>query len=104
LELFADQLPSTQPHELQFDCLISSLSGAGVAVSGAQSIVLGAGLGVVGGIAGAFAGYEIRTRLVKALKVPDLVIALLEDAVTIGAGASLSCRGFKQPRLGQGAF
>jgi uncharacterized membrane protein len=69
--------------------------GAGVAVSGAQSIVLGAVLGAVGGTAGAFTGYEVRTRLVKALKVPDLVIALLEDAVAI-AGASLLCRGSKR--------
>ena len=43
-------------------------------------------LGGVGGVAGAFAGYEARTRLVKTLKVPDTVVALLEDAVAIGGG------------------
>jgi len=41
---------------------------------------VGAVLGAVGGVAGAFAGYEARTRLVKALKVPDLVIAPLHDS------------------------
>lgn len=61
-------------------------------MSGAQSIVLGAVLGVVGGVAGAFAGYDARTRLVKALKVPDLVIALLEDAVAIGGGLFIVSR------------
>jgi uncharacterized membrane protein len=61
-------------------------------VSGAQSIVLGGVLGVVGGVAGAFAGYEVRTHLVKALKIPDLVIALLEDAVTVGGGLLIVSR------------
>ena len=49
-------------------------------------------LGAVGGVAGAFAGYEVRTRLVKALKVPDLVIALLEDAVAIAGGLFIVTR------------
>jgi uncharacterized membrane protein len=55
-------------------------------VAGTQSIAFGAVLGVAGGIGGAFAGYKVRTGLVKALKVPDLVIALLEDAVAIAGG------------------
>jgi uncharacterized membrane protein len=46
--------------------------------------VLGASLGAVGGIAGAFGGYQARTRLVRALEVRDFVIACLEDAVAIG--------------------
>jgi uncharacterized membrane protein len=89
-ELVTDQLPSTssrlKPVGLIARIILGGLSGASVAASGAQSIALGAVLGMAGGIAGAFAGYEARTRLVKALKVPDLVIALLEDAVAI-AGA-----------------
>jgi uncharacterized membrane protein len=72
--------------------VLCGLSGAGVAVSGAQSIVLGAFSGVVGGIVGAFAGYEVRTRIVKALKVPDLVVALLEDVVAIGGGLFIVSR------------
>jgi uncharacterized membrane protein len=96
VELIADKLPSTpsrtKPLGLIGRIVLGGLSGAGVTVSGAQSIVLGAVLGVAGGIAGAFAGYEVRTRLVKALKVPDLVIALLEDAVTIGGGLFIVSR------------
>ncbi len=88
--MIADKLPSTpsrtKPPGLIARIVLGGLSGAGVAVSGAQSIMLGAVLGVAGGIAGAFAGYEGRTRLVKALEVPDLVIALLEDAVAIAGG------------------
>jgi uncharacterized membrane protein len=41
-------------------------------------------LGAVGGVAGAFTGYEVRTRLVRTLKTPDFVVAVLEDAVAIG--------------------
>ena len=38
----------------------------------------------VGGIIGAFAGYEIRRRLVSGLNIKDIFIAALEDVVTIG--------------------
>ena len=63
-----------------------------MAASGAQSIALGAVLGVAGAIAGAFAGYEVRKRLVRALKIPDLVLALLEDTVAIGGGLLIVSR------------
>jgi uncharacterized membrane protein len=90
VELVADQLPSTpsrtKPPGLIALIVLGGLSGACVAVAGAQSIALGAVLGGVGGLGGAFAGYEARTRLVRALKVPDFVIAFLEDAVAIGGG------------------
>jgi uncharacterized membrane protein len=91
-ELVIDKLPST-PNRTRLVGLIGrtvlgGLSGAGVAVAGSQSIAPGAILGVAGAIAGAFAGYEVRKRLVRALKVPDFVIALLEDAAAI-AGALL---------------
>jgi uncharacterized membrane protein len=95
-ELVADQLPSTpsrtKPVGLIARIVLGGLSGACVAVAGAQSIVIGALLGAVGGVAGAFAGYEVRTRLVRALKVPDLVIAVLEDAVAIGGGLLIVSR------------
>jgi uncharacterized membrane protein len=95
-ELVADQLPSspsrTKPPGLIARIVLGGLSGAGVALSGAQPIALGAVLGVAGGIAGAFGGYEVRTRLVKALRVPDLVIALLEDAVASAGGLFIVSR------------
>jgi uncharacterized membrane protein len=96
VELVADKLPftpsRTKPPGLIARIVLGGLSGAGVSVSGAQSVVLGAVLGAAGGIAGAFGGYEVRTRLVKALKVPDFVIALLEDAVAIGGGLFIVSR------------
>jgi uncharacterized membrane protein len=95
-ELVIDKLPST-PSRTRLPGLIGrsvlgGLSGACVAASGAQSIALGAVLGVAGAIVGAFAGYEVRTRLVRALKVPDFVIALLEDAVAIAGGLLIVSR------------
>jgi uncharacterized membrane protein len=96
VELVADQLPSTpsrtKPVGLIARIVLGGLSGACVAVAGAQSMLLGAVLGAVGGVAGAFAGYEVRTRLVRALKVPDFVIAILEDAVAIGGGLFIVSR------------
>jgi uncharacterized membrane protein len=95
-ELVVDKLPST-PNRTRLLGLIGrsvlgGLSGAAVAASGEQSIVLGVVLGVAGAIAGAFTGYEIRKRLVRAHKVPDFVIALFEDAVAIGGGLLIVSR------------
>jgi uncharacterized membrane protein len=95
-ELIVDKLPST-PNRTRLlgligRSLLGGLSGAAVAASGKQSIALGVVLGVAGAIAGAFAGYEVRKRLVRALKVPDFVIALLEDAVAIAGGLLIVSR------------
>jgi len=96
VELIADQLPSaparTKPTGLIARIVLGGLSGACIAAAGTQSLSFGTILGVVGGIAGAFGGYQVRTRLVKALKVPDLVIALLEDAVAIAGGLFIVSR------------
>ena len=96
VELVADQLPSTpsrtKPPGLIARIVLGGLSGACVAVAGAQSMMPGALLAAIGGVGGAFAGYEVRTRLVRALQVPDLVIAVLEDAVAIGGGLLIVSR------------
>ena len=95
-ELVADKLPSSPNRTgllgLIGRSVLGGLSGAGVAAAGAQSIAPGLILGAAGGIAGAYAGYEGRTRSVRALKVPDFVIALLEDAVAIGGGLLIVSR------------
>jgi uncharacterized membrane protein len=96
LELVADKLPSTPsrtaPPGLIARVVLGGLSGAVVAVAGSKGFALGAVLGAAGGIAGAFAGYQFRTRLVRALKVPDFVIALIEDMVAIGGGLFIVSR------------
>ena len=95
-ELIADKLPTT-PKRTALRGLISriafgGLSGAAVAAAGSQSVVLGSVLAAGGGIVGAFAGYEARTRLVRALGVPDFVIACLEDAIAIGGSLLIVSR------------
>jgi len=90
VELITDKLPKTPsrtaPAGLVARFAFGALSGACVGVSAGQSPAPGAILGAAGGLAGAFAGHQWRTDLVKALKVPDFVIALVEDAIAIGAG------------------
>jgi uncharacterized membrane protein len=90
VELVADQLPSTpartKPPGLIARILLGGLSGAAVALAGRQSAALGCALGAVGGVVGAFAGYQVRAALVRALKIPDFVNAVLEDLVAV-AGA-----------------
>jgi uncharacterized membrane protein len=88
VELVADKLPTT-PSRMALPGLIArivlgGLTGACVAAAGAQGIVLGTALGVAGGLVGCFGGYQVRTRLVKALGTPDFAIAVLEDLVAIG--------------------
>jgi uncharacterized membrane protein len=55
-------------------------------------LALGAVIGIVGALAGTYGGYYARTGLVRALKVPDLVIAILEDIVAIGGGLFIVSR------------
>jgi uncharacterized membrane protein len=86
-ELVADKLPKT-PNRTSAMPLIAravmgALTGACVAVGGKQSVIAGAVLGIAGSIVGAFGGYQVRKRLVKALGVPDIYVALLEDIVAI---------------------
>jgi len=89
LELIADLLPSTgkrtAPVPLVARILMGSLCGACVYWVGSnQGLWLGAILGAVGAVIGAFAGYNVRRRLVSGLTIKDIVIAVLEDLITIG--------------------
>jgi uncharacterized membrane protein len=95
-ELITDQLPSTPsrtaPPGLIARIVTGGLCGAGIAAAGTQSLVIGAVAGIAGALIGTFGGYQARTGLVKALKVPDVVIATLEDVVAIGGGLLIVSR------------
>jgi uncharacterized membrane protein len=88
VEYVADLLPKTPnrttPIPLIARILMGSLSGACLCASASQSLLVGAMLGGIGGVIGAFAGYQARTRLVDGLKVKDTLIAIPEDLVAIG--------------------
>jgi uncharacterized membrane protein len=87
-ELFADLQPSTgkrtAPVPLIARILTGGLCGACVCAASNQSLIIGAILGAVGGVVGAFAGYEIRKKLVAAWNIKDMFVAVPEDLVTIG--------------------
>jgi uncharacterized membrane protein len=89
-EYVADQLPKTPartaPGPLAARVVMGGLSGACLCAGANQSLLAGAVLGGIGGVIGAFAGYQARTRLVKALGVKDALIAIPEDLAAIGLG------------------
>jgi uncharacterized membrane protein len=92
-ELIADKLPFT-PSRLSAGPLIGrlvlgALSGSVLQAAAHQSLPLGALLGGAGGLAGAYLGYTVRRWLVTKLGLPDLVVALTEDAVAIGAALGI---------------
>lgn len=96
VELVTDKLPKT-PSRLAPPGLIARLvtggvSGAALAIAASQSVAVGAVLGAIGGIAGAYAGYQARTGTARALKLPDLVVAIAEDLIAIGGGLFIVSR------------
>ena len=95
-EFVADQLPTTPARTaavgLTARIVIGLLTGACLAVAGGASYWLGALIGAIGAMAGAFGGYQARARLVRGLHVPDAAIAIPEDLVAIGLGLLLVSR------------
>jgi uncharacterized membrane protein len=95
-ELIVDKLPKTPnrtaPPGLIARIVTGAFTGACVSVGGGQSAFVGAALGVIGGVAGCFAGYQVRSRLVRSLRLPDLYVALLEDLVAIGGSLLIVSR------------
>lgn len=67
VELVADKLPQTPsrtvPPGLIARIVMGGLTGACVAVSGAQEMLIGVVFGAVGGVVGCFLGYRVRTGL-----------------------------------------
>jgi uncharacterized membrane protein len=89
-ELVGDKLPKTPsrktPGPFGARFVLGAASGAALCAAGRQSSIIGAVLGGLGAVVGTLGGYQARTRSVAALKVPDFVIALIEDAIAIGGG------------------
>jgi uncharacterized membrane protein len=95
-ELVNDKLPKTPsrttPGPLGARIVLGALSGAALAIAGAQAAWLGALLAIVGALVGAFGGYQVRHQIVTQLKVMDIVVALAEDLVAIGGGLLIVTR------------
>lgn len=87
-ELVADLLPMIPKRTALVPLLLRLLSGgfcgACLFASANRSLLIGAAAGALGAVIGAFAGYEIRRRLVADLKLKDVAVALGEDLVALG--------------------
>jgi len=86
-ELIGDKLPTT-PKRTALAPLLArivsgGLCGACLCASGGQALSLGAILGGIGALIGAFCGYEIRRQLTS-LGLKDFVFAIGEDIIAIG--------------------
>ena len=96
VELIVDKLPRTPARtsaaHLSVRIVTGALCGACLMVAGGVRLWLGALAGAVGAIAGAFGSYHARAGLVRTWRVPDFVIAIPEDLVTIGLGLLLVSR------------
>ena len=92
-EFVGDLLPKTPrrtaPAPLIARILMGGLCGACLSISANQSAAIGAVLGAIGGVIGAFAGYEVRRRLVTGWNIKDIFIALPEDLIAIGLACFL---------------
>lgn len=95
-EIVNDKLPKTPsrtaPVSVVTRMVTGALAGATLSAAAAGSIVIGAACGAVGSLAGTFGGYYARTGTVRALGVPDFVIALVEDAIAVGGGIFIATR------------
>lgn len=95
-ELIADKMPKT-PRRTSLVPLLArivtgGLCGASLYAAANQSLLIGALLGGTGAVIGAFAGYDIRRRLVSKLNTKDIFIAIPEDLIAIGLACFLVSR------------
>jgi uncharacterized membrane protein len=86
-EYVNDKLPKTPsrtaPPSVIARMVMGGLSGACLCAASSQSLLLGVLLGAIGALIGTFGGYQVRTRLVRALHVKDIFVALPEDLIAI---------------------
>ena len=95
-ELIGDKLPKTPSRiglfPLTGRTAFGAATGAAVASLAGLSLVLGGILGGIGALLGSFAGFLLRRSLTKGAGLPDLPVALVEDAVAIGGAVFIISR------------
>lgn len=95
-ELAADKHPKmakrTEVPSMIARFVFAALAGAGFAAAGHANLVVGALLCAVGSQLGGIGGYQARVRSVRALKVPDYWVALVEDSIAIGSALLIVSR------------
>jgi uncharacterized membrane protein len=89
-ELVADKLPfipsRVKPGPLIVRIVFAGLCARALCLTAAQPSLIAESAGALGAVAGAFAGYQLRRFLTVQKKLPDLPVALVEDAFAIGLG------------------
>jgi uncharacterized membrane protein len=95
-ELIGDKLPKTPKRTALFPLLArivtGGLCGASLCAAAGQSLGIGIVLGGMGGLIGAFAGYEVRRGIVNNLRIKDIFVALCEDLVAVALACFLVWR------------
>jgi uncharacterized membrane protein len=90
VELVLDKLPNTPartaPVGLIARIVLGGASGLALATGAGISVSLAGVIASIGAIAGAFGGYHIRRAVVLKTHLPDLVVAIAEDAIAIAGG------------------
>ena len=87
LELVADKLPKTlaRNHWMPLMCraVTGAIAAGAFAFTAGSQWLPGSIAGIIGSLAGAYSGYFVRRALVKRCRLPDLLVAVAEDCLTI---------------------
>ena len=94
LELLADKLPITSPRIAPASLVARALSGACAAAAVAaerggrrRGRIAPALVGAAAAVAAAFAGYQLRRWVGRRARLPDAIVAVVEDAVAVALGS-----------------
>ncbi len=89
-EIVNDKLPKTPARtsipQIIPRVLFGGCSAVALAVSAGGSLIVTVVVGIIGALAGTFAGYSVRHALVTKANLPDLGVALVEDLIAVGCG------------------
>ena len=89
-ELIADKLPNTPartaPLGLIARIFLGGACGVSLAISAGGSLFFSVLLASIGALFGTFVGYHSRRLVVSKAHVPDLAVAVAEDAIAIAGG------------------
>jgi uncharacterized membrane protein len=95
-EFIADKLPMipnrTDAGPLLGRALAGGLSGAVVCSARKRSALAGAIIGAAAAVGAAYGAYELRKRIGKQFHLPDMAVAVAEDAIVGALGMALAAR------------
>jgi uncharacterized membrane protein len=95
-EIVADKLPMT-PNRTDLGGLIpriisGALCGAALRCAQKQPFATGALAGALGAVGGTFAAFHLRKLVTKSMGLPDLPVAMVEDAMAVGLSICVAKR------------